>query len=50
MLGQDGKVIGYAGKTLSSVERRYSQIEREALAIAWDCHHVFAGEPLQSEN
>lgn len=39
MLGQDGKVIGYASKTLSSVERLYSQIEREALAITWDCHH-----------
>ena len=39
MLTQSGKLISYASKALSSVERRYSQIEREALAIAWDCHH-----------
>ncbi|KAK3716437.1 hypothetical protein QZH41_016846, partial [Actinostola sp. cb2023] len=36
---QDGKFISYASKDLSSVERRYSQIEREAWAIAWGCHH-----------
>ena len=39
MLIQSGKVISYASKALSSVEWCYSQIEREALAITWGCHH-----------
>jgi len=39
MLTQSGKVISYASKALSSVERRYSQIEGEAFAITWGCHH-----------
>ena len=39
MLTQSGKVISYASKALSSVERRNSQIEQEALAITWGCHH-----------
>ena len=32
-------MISYASKALSGVEKCYSQIEREALAIAWGCHH-----------
>ena len=41
MLTQSGKVICYASKALSSVERRYSLFEREALAITWGCHHFW---------
>ena len=38
VLNHSGRVISYASKALSSVERRYSQIDREPLAIAWGCH------------
>jgi transposase InsO family protein len=30
-------VVSYASKTLTDVQRRYSQTEREALAILWGC-------------
>ena len=35
-------VIAYASRSLTDVERRYSQTEREALAIMWGCeyHHL----------
>ena len=31
------RIISYAGRTLTDVERRYSQCEREALALVWSC-------------
>ena len=39
MLTQKGKIISFASRALSGVEQRYSQTEREALAIVWACEH-----------
>ena len=50
MLMQDGRVISYASRALSDVESRYSQTEREALAIAWSCSYFrlyIYGRPVE---
>jgi hypothetical protein len=42
------RVIAYASKTLNDVERRYPQIDREALAVTWACEkfhlYIYASE------
>ena len=39
ILAQNDKVVAYASRALTNVESRYSQTEREALAVVWACEH-----------
>ena len=49
VLAQGDKIIQFGSRALTSVEQRYSQTEREALAIIWACEyfHIFVfGAPF----
>ena len=40
--GDEHRIINYESRSLSGVERRYSQTEKEALAIVWFCERFHA--------
>ena len=51
MLIQDDRAIAFASRSLSSVDSRYNQTEREDLGVAWACDHFnqyLQGYPLFS--
>ena len=49
ILLQDDRAIAFASRSLSDVESRYSQTERDALGVVWACEHFnqyLQGDPL----
>ena len=49
-LAQDDRPIAYGSRAHSDVETRYSETEREALAVVWACEHFdiyIRGAPFQ---
>ena len=40
VLVQETDIVCYAIRALTPVESRYSQTEREALAVTWACEHI----------
>lgn len=40
ILTQEGQPVTFSSRSLTTVEQRYSQLEREALAITWACEQL----------